>query len=131
MLRIRWVFYASAIYSALALAQTTPEFLGRWFASSVSPVSGFELRVELVLAESGSTWTYTPGVGPSRDNPCFKKAFPVRVIAATAPELTLQVDGSMVLAECPDFVVLLKRVDEKTYEARFADGRRLEFSRAQ
>lgn len=54
----------------------------------------------------------------------------MRLIAATAPELTLQVDGSMALAGCPDFVVLLKQVDEKTYEARFADGRRLEFSRA-
>jgi hypothetical protein len=130
-LRPRWVFYPSAICSALALAQTTPEFMGHWSARSVSPTSGFELRVELVLAESGSTWTYTPGVGPSRDNPCFKKAFPVRVVAATAPELTLQVDGSMAMAGCPDFVVLLKRVDEKTYDAQFADGRHLEFARAQ
>ena len=130
-LRPRWVFYASAIYSALALAQATPEFLGHWSARSVSPTSGFELRVELVLAESGGTWTYTPGVGPSRDNPCFKKAFPVRVIAATAPEVTLQVDGSTAMAGCPDFVVLLRRVNEKTYDAQFADGRHLEFSRAQ
>jgi len=53
----------------------------------------------------------------------------VTVIAATAAELTLQVDGSTALAGCPDFVVLLKRIDEKTYAARFADGRRLEFSR--
>jgi len=126
----RRIVYASAICSALAWAQTTPEFLGHWFAKSVSPVSGFELRVELVLAESGGTWTYTPGAGPSRDNPCFKKAFPVTVIAATAPEMTLQVDGSTAQAGCPDFVVVLKRVDEKTYEAQFADSRRLEFSRA-
>lgn len=126
-----WLFYPSVICSALALAQTTPEFLGHWSARSVSPTSGFELRVELVLAESGSTWTYTPGAGPSRDNPCFKKAFPVRVIAATAPELTLQVDGSTAMAGCPYFVVLLKRVNEKTYDAQFADGRHLEFSRAQ
>ena len=128
---LRWVFYPSAVCSALALAQTAPEFLGHWSASSVSPTSGFELRVELVLAESGSTWTYTPGAGPSRDNPCFKKAFPVRVIAATAPELTLQVDGSTARAGCPDFAVVFKRVNAMTYDARFADGRHLEFVRTQ
>ena len=127
----RWILYVAAIYSALASAQSTPEsLLGRWSARSVSPVSGFELRVELVLAEAGSTWTYTPGAGPSRDNPCFKKAFPVRVIAASAPELTLQVDGSTAQAGCPDFVVVLKRINETTYDAQFADGRHLEFSRA-
>jgi len=45
--------------------------------------------------------------------------------------VTLQVDGSTAMAGCPDFVVLLKRVNEKTYDAQFADGRHLEFSRAQ
>jgi hypothetical protein len=131
MLKIRCVCVVLAIYSTLALSQTTPEFLGRWSAKSVSPVSGSELIVDLVLAESGSTWTYIPGAGPVRDNPCFKKEFPVTVIAATAPDLKLRVDGSKALAGCPDFVVVMKRVDEKTYEAQFADDRRLRFSRSQ
>jgi hypothetical protein len=131
MLNIRCVSIVLAICPTLALSQTTPEFLGHWYAKSVSPVSGFALAVELVLAESGSTWTYTPAGGPPRDNPCFKKAFPVTVIDATAPELKLQVDGSKALEGCPDFAVVMKRVDEKTYKAQFADGRSLMFSRSQ
>jgi hypothetical protein len=130
MLNVRCAFFVLAICSTPALSQTTPEIPGRWSAKSVSPVSGFELLVDLVLAGSGSTWTYTPGGGPVRDNPCFKKDFPVTVIAGAAPDLKLRVDGSKALAGCPDFDVLLKRVDENTYEAQFDDGRRLKFSRS-
>jgi hypothetical protein len=53
----------------------------------------------------------------------------VTVVAYAAPDLKLRVDGSKALAGCPDFDVLLKRVDENTYEAQFDDGRRLKFSR--
>jgi hypothetical protein len=132
VLDVRCLFYALATCSTLALSQTTPEYLGRWLGKAVSPVTGAELVSELVLAESGSTWTYTRPTGsPGRDNPCFTKAFPVTVIADAAPELKLQVDGSKAFPGCPDFVVVLKHVDENTYEAQFGDGKRLKLSRSQ
>jgi len=129
MPRIRSVFVMLATIPTLALAQTAPPFLGHWSAKSVSRVSGAALVIDLVLADSGSTWTYTPIGG--KENPCFKKSFPVTVIAQTDAEMKLQVDGSKALEGCPDFVVEMKRVDEKTYEAQFVDGRRLNFSRVQ
>jgi hypothetical protein len=117
-----------AACSSAAVSQTAPEFAGHWSAKSVSPKSGAALVVDLVLTRSESSWTYTPIGG--KDNPCYRKAFPVTVLAQAASALKLQVDGSKALEGCPDFVVEMERIDTTTYQAHFTDGRSLKFSRS-
>lgn len=77
------------------------------------------------MKDDGGTWKVW---GTSRDtkrNPCIGRDLPIVVQLASAEGLAFRIEGSKVLAGCPNGSVTLKRLDNQRLEGQFGDGRTL------
>lgn len=102
-----------------AVAQTGT-FDGEWTAHFTSANQARTAKV-VIQGEGGSWQTLYL---PHGADICFKLQVPLDVISTTAQEITVQGRASKALAGCADGKpTTFKRVDEKTLEGQFSDGR--------
>ena len=117
-----------AIFSASALAQQPAPLHGKWLGV-IKGQGGGELSVELVLAETGSTWRFLPRGNQGHRNPCVGREFPVVLKSQTATELSFEIRGAQILQGCINQTATLTSTDGKTLEGSLADGRAVSLSR--
>lgn len=113
-----------ALLGSIAFAQGPNPYNGKWLAKFQDKRGGAQ-EAELSVKDDGGTWKVW---GTSRDtkrNPCIGRDLPITVKLASTEGLAFRIEGSKVLAGCPDGSVTLKRVDDKTLEGQFGDGRTL------
>ena len=121
----RTLFVATLSISLTCAAQDVGSLAGTW-AGAFAALNGQPREAKIVIAGETGTWqTYAN----NRDNPCVGREFPIDVLNVTPTSFDLAVNSSKSLPGCPDGKFQLKRVDDKTYESKFPDGRKLVLSR--
>ncbi len=99
-----------AVISLSASAQDSNRYDGDWRASGRNLLDfEFSLRGEEGTFKVFVPPTFTRAI-------CQRAKRPIVVQRATADELTFLVNGSKVLADCPDFVMKFKPIDASTLE---------------
>lgn len=118
----------ATLISGSASAQTPAPMHGKW-AGTAKSQGGAELAVELLLAETGSSWRFVRQGSQGRNNPCLDKDFPVIVLSQSATDLSIKIDGSKVLQGCLDQTAAFKTADGKSLDGTLGDGRPVSLSR--
>ncbi len=125
MLKITKVSILYLFLTSITYAQPITEnsLSGQWTGTTTAPSTGNELQIRVNLLENKSTWTYfTPITGPR--NPCFDREFPITIKGLAENKFSFNVDGTSTLNGCPKFTLIVERVDEKTLNGTFIDGRK-------
>jgi len=129
MKTMRIFLLASALLGAIASAQESVSYDGKWTAS-FRGVSGMQATAELALKGSGGTWRYVSNRGHvSNRYPCLDHEFPVVVRSSSAGELKFDIEASKELHDCKDRSVTVKVLDSKNLEGQFGDGVALKITR--
>lgn len=119
-LSITTLFLASA-----ATAQETNPYNGTWRAE-IEGLKGAALEGTVIIKDQGGTWDMLIRV---RNNPCIGRAVPISIQRASADELVFEISRSKALPGCKDGLATLKRVDDKTLQGEFEEGRKLRLVR--
>lgn len=106
----------------MAFSQQVNSFQGKWAGTMVAK-NGGEVSIELVINEAAGTWRLIARGMQGKNNQCFGKNFPVKVISHSETGLELDIDGASVLQGCIDQTATLKSSDNKTLEGALRDGR--------
>ena len=126
------VLLAAAIAIATAASAqdaANTSYDGTWAVSATTP-EGRSYHAELVLKADGGSWrVFASGGGAMKNNPCLMKDFPVTVRTSSADELAFRVDGSKVIAGCPDFSATLKPADNNALDGHTGGGGTLHIER--
>lgn len=94
---------ASLALAVAAQAQVPAPFVGTWKATWATERKSYE--AVMTVTDSGGTWqTATRG----ESNPCAGREVPLKVEAAAATELKLQLQFSEVIPGCQNVSVTLK-----------------------
>ncbi len=128
---LRLLGLSGALLGSIALAQGPNPYNGKWVAKYKGE-GGVATEAEVVVTDDSGTWKSwdTPQFlhSPKR-NPCLGRDLPIAVQRASTGELAFRIEASKALAGCPNRSVTLKRVDDKTLQGRFDDGRALTLTR--
>jgi hypothetical protein len=117
-----------ALTEALALAQNTSAYDGKWSATFTDP-TGRDNAAEVTISDTAGTWRDLDRRNERKVDKCNGKEFPIDVKARSAAKIVFRVAASTVLRECRDRHVTLRPVDGKTLEGTFADGRSIRLVR--
>lgn len=85
-----------------------------------------DLEGTVVVQGEGGSWRVAT---QSAKNPCVGREAPILVKTATADELVFEVNRSSVLAGCKNWTMTFKKVDNKTLQGNFTDGRVVQLRR--
>lgn len=121
----RTLFVVTVSAGLTCAAQDVASLAGTWSGAFALP-SGQSREAKIVITGETGTWQTN---ARNRENPCIGREFPLDVLNVTPTSFDLAVNSSKSLSGCPDGKFQLKRVDDKTYEGQFADGRKLVLSR--
>ena len=121
----RTLLVATLSISLTCAAQNVASLAGTWAGAFALP-NGQPREAKIVIAGEVGTWQ---PYAQNRDNPCIGREFPIDVLNVTPAGFDLAVNSSKSLPGCPDGKFQLKRVDDKTFEGQFPDGRKLVLSR--
>lgn len=111
--------FLACLFSVSSVAQQSSALSGNWKAKYPAPNGAL---IEASIVVKGDTGTfYQPVI---RGNPCTGRDMPISIDKVTADGFELVRNSSKVMAGCPDVVWQLKRVDDKTFETTFPDGRK-------
>ena len=108
---------ALAAWVASAHAQEVNPYNGTWKAEYTGRAGGSR-EGKVVIQDKVGTWDMAV---QRSSNPCLGRAYPIAVTAATASELSFQIQRAKTLAGCKDGSATLKRIDDKTLEGEFDD----------
>lgn len=122
----RWAGGAALLWLSAAVAAQAVSYDGNWRASFKS-ARGADRGGTVVLAGETGTWDMEVS---NRNDPCAGRAYPVAVQKATADELVFEVSRAKVLTGCATSIMSFKRVDDKTLEGAFEDGRKLTLTKS-
>ena len=118
---LKLLVLVSGVLSSAALAQGANPYNGKWTVkfdgTSMANATG-----TVVIKDDQGTWKI---VAHSTKNPCIGFEAPITVQRASDDELVFEVVRSKVLSGCEDSTLSLKRVDEKTLQGEFSDGRKV------
>ena len=125
-----WLLFVTGIACAqLAAAQPddTLQNDGTWRAR-VEGDARTARQARVVIFNFAGDWQE---IGPSRaGDPCRgAKPFPITVQKSTAREVEFTVWAAMVRANCPDFALTLRVVDDATMVGTISDGREVRLTR--
>jgi hypothetical protein len=121
---LRLLGLGGALLGSIAFAQGLNPYNGTWIAKFQDKRGGAQ-EAELVVKDDGGTWKIWGTPRDTKRNPCIGRDLPITVGLASAAGLAFRIEGSKALTGCPDGRVTLKRVDDKTLEGQFGDGRTL------
>lgn len=110
-----------ALVSLASMAQPNTTLDGSWLAKfNATDGKPYEAKV-VVRADSGS-WQI---LARAKGNPCVGREMPITINKVEPESFEFGMTGSRVLTGCEDFVVQMKRIDDKSFEGALADGRKL------
>lgn len=121
------LFRAAALAATLGALPCMPasaddaSLIGRW-AGDYRSVEGLEREAELVVTDSGATWTGKPKRSAGKQNPCFNRAFAVLIEGDTPGRHLLWVKASQAIPLCKDLRLQLVRVSPTRLEGQFRSG---------
>lgn len=124
MSALRYLGLGGAFLGSMVFAQNPNPHDGKWLAKFQDKRGGVQ-EAALVVKDDGGAWKILGTSHDTKRNPCIGRDLPIAVQRASTGELAFRIEGSKVLAGCPDGSVALKRVDDKTLEGQFGDGRAL------
>ena len=125
-LMFRWILLLTfCAATGSAFAQASGSLTGKWHAKYPSP-SGVPREANVSIEGDSGTWQVTSF---DKFDKCIGLKVPLSISKATRNGFTLSLAGSKVLKGCPDSVWRLKRVDDKTFDSTFRDGRTLVMKR--
>jgi len=105
-----------------AIAQAEPELNGKWRATFATEGSDGR-EAEVIIDGAGGTWmTYARGNKDKRDA-CVGRALPIVIADSGSSTVSLRIEASKALEGCKDRKARLTRVDAKTLEGEFDNGR--------
>lgn len=108
-----------------AFAQASGSLTGKWHANYPSP-SGTPREAKVSIDGTSGTWQVTSF---DKFDKCVGLKIPLTISKATPNAFTLSLSGSRALKGCADSQWRLKRVDDKTFNVTFRDGRTLVMTR--
>jgi len=116
----------SALLTTICIAQETPLYDGTWIATFGSQGEAVN-SAEIVLKGATGTWT---SINNKTDRtllkrPCDHRELPATVLKSSPAELIILVDGEQVLQGCGRKKIIVKPVDDKRLEGRFAKGQKI------
>jgi len=116
----------SALLTTISIAQETPLYDGAWIATFGSQGQAVN-SAEIVLKGATGTWT---SINNKTDRtllkrPCDHRELPATVLKSSPAELIILVDGEQVLQGCGRKKIIVKPVDDKRLEGRFAKGQKI------
>lgn len=119
---LKWLILASAVLSpATALAQNAHPYNGKWTVKFDGPIVA-NITGAVTIKDDQGTWKTNAF---AKKNPCVSMEAPLNVQRATPEELVYEVTRSKALSGCEDTVYSFKRVDEKTLQGEFGEGRKI------
>jgi len=121
---LRLLGLGGALLGSIAFAQGSNPYNGKWQAKFQGERGGAK-EAELVVKDNGGTWRVWGTSHDTKRNPCIGRELPIAVQRASTGELAFRIESSKALTGCTDRSVTLKRVDDKTLEGQFDDGRTL------
>lgn len=124
MSALRLLGLGSALLASIAFAQGSNPFNGKWLAKFQGERGGAR-EAELVVKDDAGTWKVFGTSHDTKRNPCMGRDLPIAVQRASTGEFAFRIESSKALTGCTDRSVTLKRVDDKTLEGQFDDGRML------
>lgn len=116
--------FGSVLLGSIAFAQGSNPYNGKWLAKFQGERGGAR-EAELVVKNDGGTWKVWGTSHDTKRNPCIGRDLPIAVQRASIGELAFRIESSKALSGCTDRSVTLKRVDDKTLQGQFDDGRTL------
>lgn len=121
---LRWLGLGGAFLGSITFAQGPNPYNGKWIAKFQGQRGGAR-ETELVVKDDGGTWKVWGTSHGTKRNPCIGRDLPIVVQRASTSELAFRIESSKALSGCTDRSVTLKRVDDKTLQGQFDDGRTL------
>ena len=121
----RTLLFATFSLSLACSAQDLGSLAGTWTATFSTP-AGVSRTAKVVVVGDSGTWQTD---AKNRENPCIGLEAPIAVSKVSAEGFGLAVNGSNALQGCPDSAFEMKRVNDKTYEGQFSDGRKFVLSK--
>jgi hypothetical protein len=109
-----WAVSTLICISLSANGQDANLYSGTWKAE-IAVARGAPREGKVTLAEGSGTCDFSTYTS-NRNDLCAGRVSPITVTVATPTELAFDVTRSKALTGCSDFVVKLKRVDDKTME---------------
>lgn len=106
-------------------AQEPSSLNGNWVAKFPS-ASGQPREAKLVISNGAGTYQL---LAKSRDDPCVGREAPIVISNVSSEGFELGILASKALTGCRDSQWQAKRVDDKTYEGVFGDGRKFMLTR--
>jgi hypothetical protein len=125
------VAIAALCFSLLAppaLAQQAGALNGEWMATYQTK-TGVERQALVTIADDGGSWKDMARGQQERKNACLGKIFPLHVEAKPNGRIKMDVSGSTVMPDCPDYHFTLNPVDGNTLEGPLKDGRTIKLVR--
>ena len=123
---LKGLIVASAILvPATALAQNAHSYNGKWTVKFDGQIVA-NITGTVIIKDDQGSWKV---VAHQVKNPCVGLEAPLNVQRATPEELVFEVTRSKALSGCENTVYTFKRVDEKTLQGEFGEGRKIMMSR--
>ncbi len=122
MLRSLIMFAGALALCSSVFAQNTAPFIGKW-TGLYKTEEGAERAAELVITPDGGTWQSHPTDGTGKNNPCFRRAFPIFIQTGSPTELTISTNSFLVVPGCPSLKADLTLVDPTRLEGKLRTGR--------
>jgi hypothetical protein len=97
-----------AISSYAAHAQISNSFIGKWEVRWQGEKR--EIKARLQINETGGEWQTAANL---KTNHCIGMKTPVIILSSSADEMEIKLHGSSVIPGCEDYIIQLKRIDEK------------------
>jgi len=116
---------ATCCMSLVTFAQEAASLDGDWKARFES-LRGAALEADVKIGEAAGTWRT---LASNRFDKCIGREFPLVISNLGAEGFDLAIYRSKALTGCQDSVYKMHRVNDKTYESQFEDGRKFQLVR--
>ena len=127
MLQPSWCFCFAILAPLSCLAQTPDSLDGKWTAN-FSAQNGTPREAAVAIKGDEGTWKLA-SARVNREDPCNGNAIPF-VVSKAEDAYQFAMSPSKGLAGCgSDYTLTMKKVDDKTLEGNFRDGRKFVVTR--
>jgi hypothetical protein len=114
------IFFLAYFAYAVASGQDASSLNGTWVATFPSP-TGLPRDARVVISNGAGTYQL---LAKNRDDPCVGLEAPVLISNMSNEGFDMAILTSKAMVGCRDTKWETKRIDDKTYEGVFGDGRK-------
>ena len=119
----RTMIFGSMFICLVAAAQDASSLKGDWLVK-FNGANGIAREAKLTI--DGDNGSYQNAFKVSGGDPCLPIKAPTSVSDVSSEGFQLNILGSKSMTGCADWHLIAKRVDDKTYESQWPDGRKVQ-----